>query len=90
MHLKKAYFSLRFDLLSTLRQCLCPDNSCDCPFIVVLYYIPASKTEHVLAISVLWQLCIRPVRGMAFECEKIYPETLKRHYLLSLLFLILI
>ncbi len=50
-------------------------------------------TENVLEISVLRQLCIRLIYGMAFECELRYKKTistekLKIYYVLSLLFLI--
>ncbi len=50
-------------------------------------------TENVLEISVLRQLCIRLIYGMAFECELRYKKTistekLKIYYVLSLLFLV--
>ncbi len=32
-------------------------------------------TENVLEISVLWQLCIRLIYGMAFECELRYNKS---------------
>ncbi len=35
-----------------------PEKTYDCYCIVVLYYIPASMTENVLVIYVLWQLII--------------------------------
>ncbi len=62
-------------------------------FSCILYYIPASMTENVLEISVLWQLCIRLIYGLAFESELRYKksesaEKLKIYYLLSLLFFI--
>ncbi len=48
-------------------------------------------TENVLEISVLWQLCIRLIYGMAFVGlrykKTIFKENLKIYYL-SLLFLI--
>ncbi len=44
-------------------------------------------TENVLEISVLWQLCIRLIYRMAFECELRYKKTIpkeKLKYYLSL------
>ncbi len=60
--------------------------------VIYVYYITFNMTENVLEISVLWQLYIRLIYGMAFECELRYKKTqstdkLKRYYLLSLLFL---
>ncbi len=56
----------------------------------ILYDIPASMTENVLEMSVLWQLCIRLIYGMAFECELRYnnsksTEKLKIYYFSVLL-----
>ncbi len=47
-------------------------------------------TENVLEMYVLWQLCIRLIYGMAFECELHYKKSKenKTYYLLSLLLLI--
>ncbi len=54
---ENASFSQSFGLLYTLRQCFFSEKiyGCSC----ILYYIPASTTENVPGISVLWQLCIR-------------------------------
>ncbi len=59
------------------------------PMVVPAFYIPASMTENVYEMSVLWQLCIRLIYEMAFECELRYKkskstEQLKIYYLLSL------
>ncbi len=35
-------------------------------------------TENVLEISVLWQLCIRLIYRMAFECELRYKNNIQR------------
>ncbi len=43
--------------------------------VVPAFYITFSMTENVLEISVLWQLCIRLIYGMAFECELRYKKT---------------
>ncbi len=89
---ENASFSQSFGLLSIPRQCFCPEKTYGCSCIIVLYCIPASMTENVLDISVLWQLCIRLIYGMAFEYglrykKTIFEENLKIYYL-SLLFLI--
>ncbi len=41
---------------------------------ILLFYI-TSTTENVPGISVLWQLCIRLIYSMAFECELRYKKS---------------
>ncbi len=67
---ENASFSQSF---STLRQFFYPEKTYGCS--CVWYYIPASMTENVLEISVLWQLCIRLIYGMAFVCELHYNKS---------------
>ncbi len=45
---------------------------------VVLYCIPASMTENVLEISVLWQLCIRLIYGMALSVSCAIRNNIQR------------